>query len=171
MKKQALSAERLRELLDYDPSTGVFTWRDRDGSGGQNQRRSRVAGSVYSNGYLNITIDYRAYGAARLAFLWVKGRWPSQLMDHINRDPLDNRWINLREATPKQNLANSFNSNNKLGLKGVCYEVNRRKFKAYIQVSGKSINLGRFDTAKEAQAAYAAAAEKYFGKFARVNTS
>jgi hypothetical protein len=53
-------------------------------------------------------------------------------------------------------------------MKGVCYEKSRHKYKAYIEFGGRSINLGRFDTAEEAQAAYKAAARTYFGEFARI---
>jgi hypothetical protein len=60
------------------------------------------------------------------------------------------------------------NSNNRLGLKGVCFEQDRNRYKAYIEMNGKTINLGRFATAEDAQAAYADAARKYFGKFARI---
>lgn len=168
MKKQdTLSHKRLREVLDYDPLTGEFSWRDRLGSGGHNRQKDRDAGSVRADGYRYIFIDYVAYVAARLAFFWMMGRWPRGQMDHKNRDRSDDRWSNLREATPTQNQGNKINRNNALGLKGVCWEASRHKFKAYIEVAGRSVNLGRFDTAEEAQAAYAEAAQKYFGKFAR----
>ena len=163
-----LNAKRLRAVLDYDPATGVFTWRVRQGPSGHNRvPEGEPAGSVWADGYRRIKIDYAAYPASRLAFLYMEGRWPVAQIDHINRDRSDDRWCNLREATRHQNQGNRYNKNNALGLKGVCFEKDRGKFKAYIDMNGKTVNLGRFDTAEEAQAAYAAAAEKYFGQFAR----
>ena len=160
--------KRLRAVLKYDPATGVFTWRIRPGSGGHNRVvKGEPAGSVWADGYRRIRIDYASYPAARLAFLYMVGRWPQAEMDHRNRNRSDDRWANLREATRQQNQGNKFNSNNALGLKGVCFEKDRCKFKAYIEMNGKTVNLGRFETAEEAQAAYAAAAEKQFGQFAR----
>jgi hypothetical protein len=101
---------------------------------------------------------------------WMTGQWPRYQMDHKNRNRSDDRWSNLRQATRSQNQGNRINSNNSLGLKGVCWEADRRKYKAYIEgKDGRTINLGRFNTAAEAQAAYAAAASKKFGQFARTS--
>jgi len=113
-------------------------------------------------------IDGRSYCSGPLAFLWMTGRWPTNEIDHKNRNRSDDRWENLRPATCSQNHGNTIhNRNNNLGIKGVCYEAKRGKFKAYIQIDGRSVNLGRFDTAQQAQATYEVAAIKYFGEFAR----
>jgi hypothetical protein len=166
----ALTAAELRRLIEYNPKTGKFTWRVK--------RRGRPygwmppgteAGSVWASGYRYIKVNGTPYAASRLAFLWMTGQWPPLQMDHKNRDRADDRWCNLRIATPQQNQGNKLNSNNALGMKGVCYEKSRRKYKAYIEFGGRSINLGRFATAAEAQAAYAEAAKLYFGEFARYN--
>jgi hypothetical protein len=168
-KEAQLSARELRKLLDYEPATGLFRWRVK--------RRGRpygwmpvgtVAGSIWPTGYRIICINYVRYKAARLAFLWMTGRWPSAFVDHINRDESDDRWENLRPVSISQNAANSWRgTTNALGLKGVCYEADRNKYKAYIEFGGRSIHLGRFKTAEEASVAYAAAAKKYFGAYAR----
>jgi len=170
-KQPKLNAARIRRLLNYNLSTGIFTWRiKRRGRPHGWKRAGTRAGAIWAaNGYRHICIDGVSYRCARLAFLWMNGEWPRWVMDHKNRDRADDRWRNLREATPSQSQANRINSNNVLGMKGVCYEADRRKYKAYIEFAGRSINLGRFDTAKEAQAAYAAAAKKYFGEFARLS--
>jgi hypothetical protein len=162
--------EWLRTWLQYNPRTGIFTWRvKRKGRPYGYILPGTRAGSIYSTGYRVITIEGKRYPTARLAVLWMTGKWPLYQMDHINRDRSDDRWSNLREARPFQNQGNKINSNNRLGLKGVCYESDRQKYKAYIEINGKSVNLGRFDTVEEAQAAYEAAAKVYFGNFARTS--
>jgi hypothetical protein len=167
--RNRLSAPEVRALLDYNPNTGVFTWRVKRRGYPQGWKMpGTVAGSVYADGYRHIMINGVSYIASRLAFLWMKGRWPPFRMDHKNRKRSDDRWRNLRPATDMQNQGNKINSNNALGLKGVCYEQDRDKYKAYIEMGGRSVNLGRFDTAEAAHAVYVAAARKYFGRrFAR----
>jgi hypothetical protein len=164
-----LTRAHLQDLLDYDSATGVFKWRiTRPGLGGR-ILAGTVAGSVWADGYRRICIHGKSYRAGRLAFLFMTGVWPPEWVDHENRNRSDDRWGNLRSATPKQNQGNRpRQASNALGLKGVCYEARRNKYKAYIQMNGRTVNLGRFATATEAQAAYAAAAEKYFGQFARI---
>jgi hypothetical protein len=93
------------------------------------------------------------------------GEWPpSKEVDHINCDPTDDRWKNLRPASRQQQLANS-RPRGRLKLKGVC--LFKDKFRAQIKVNKKNIWLGDFTTAQKANAAYAIAATKYFGEFAR----
>ena len=87
--------------------------------------------------------------------------------DHINNDPSDDRWSNLREATASQNGANKRAQSNKMysNLKGVTWQAGR--YLAQIGVDGQNIYLGRFDRAEDAHAAYVVAAKKYFAEFAR----
>lgn len=156
-----LQAERLRELLAYNHDTGVFTWRVRRGP----SRAGSVAGSKQSNGYLHIMIDGRDYKAHRLAWLHVHGSWPVEHIDHINGDPADNRLANLRDATQSQNMKNSrLQLHNTSGFKGV--SRNRGRWIAHIRHEGRLINLGRFDTAEAAHAAYVAAAIRLAGEYA-----
>jgi hypothetical protein len=99
----------------------------------------------------------------------MEGRWPEPETDHDNRDGLDNRWKNLREATKSQNAANrKVATTNKSGLKGVIAKTRYgvTKYEALIRLDGKRKHLGRFSTPQEAHAAYVAAAEVYHGKFA-----
>jgi hypothetical protein len=160
-----LTAERLREVLNYDPATGVFTWLVRTA---RCRRIGEVAGCG-KNGYHQIGIDRRRYRAHRLAWLYMTGEWPAQEIDHINGDPSDNRITNLRPATSSQNKTNSRRrSDNNSGYKGVSFDRSRQKWQARISVAGRSARrLGRFDCPVAAHAAYVAAAEKHFGEFAR----
>lgn len=163
-EKQLITYERLREVLDYDPETGVFKWKVAVA------RRVKIgdeAGNI-KNGYLEIECEgTRAY-AHRLAWLWMTGKWPPQCIDHINLVRIDNRFSNLRLATFKDNAGNRLpNRNNKSGMKGIFYRADRRKWAAHIYINGRSTHLGHFGTAEEARAAYKEAAERHFGSFAR----
>jgi len=160
-----LNQSRLQELLSYAPDTGIFTWLV-DGRN-QHQRKGTPAGCLTPNGRITLGIEGHRYLASRVAFLYMTGRWPSALIDHVNRDATDNRWRNLREATSSENLHNMRMKNNRTGFKGVIFDPYTRRYRARIRVNYRNVHLGRFDTAEEAHAAYAAAAKKYFGEFAR----
>ena len=96
----------------------------------------------------------------------MKGKWCSQVIDHRDGDPSNNRWTNLRSATRSQNSANKrLYRSNACGLKGVCRE--RSGWRATIYKNGRRRHLGNFPTPQEAHAAYVKAARKLFGEFAR----
>ena len=88
--------------------------------------------------------------------LWITGAWPEHDVDHINGVRNDNRWSNLREVTRTVNIQNQriAQTRNVAGLLGVSFEKARNKYKAGIVAGGKYHNLGRFNTAEEAHAAY-----------------
>ena len=160
-----ISAERLRELVSYDPDTGVFRLRVDRGR----FKLGRVLGCIHHTGYRHIRLDQRKYHASNLAWLYMTGEWP-EVVDHRNRSRADDRRVNLRIATNGLNRANSIPSSN-TGTKGVWkrkrYATGKERFIAQITVNRKVIHLGHFDTLAEASAVYAAAAEKAFGIFAR----
>ena len=90
------------------------------------------------------------------------------VVDHINGNPSDNRKCNIRKCKQGENVRNQkINKRNKLGVKGVCYCKERKKYAAYIQHQGKTIALGRYLTQEEAHAAYCEASKKYHGEFGR----
>ena len=145
-----LTHVRLRELLLYDPETGVFTWR-------ANRRRVKagdVAGYVDPRGYIQIGIDGSLHRANRLAWLYMTGEWPAGDVDHRDTDGANNRWLNLRDVSRSVNMQNRrrANTNNKTGLLGVSSIRNR--FHATIWLGKKQRLLGAFDTAEEAHATY-----------------
>jgi hypothetical protein len=162
----SLTQKRLKELLMYDPATGIFRWRVR--CSGRDTIDS-VAGYTNSDGYWKIDIDYRGYNASRLAWFYVTGRWPKDQIDHINTNRLDNRFENLRQASRNENARNRNVSKNKKSRlpKGVYY--NGKYYQAGIRVNGKQLYLGTFRTLALAVIAYAEAAKKLHGKFARTN--
>jgi hypothetical protein len=161
-----ITQKRLKEVLEYDPITGIFRWRI------SLNNRSIVgeeAGDVKADsGYRLIGIDRCRYRAHNLAWLWMKGRWPSRKMDHENTVRSDNRWTNLRLASDQQNSANSRRGkNNTSGYKGVFWSKQRGKWGAKINPDRKQVHLGFYADPRDAHAAYRAAAVKYFGEFAR----
>lgn len=165
--KTSLSARRLRELLNYNPATGIFTWR-RDADGRQNPYAGRErAGSLRPTGYRAICVDYELYQEHRLAWLYVHGAWPSEHIDHINRDTSDNRISNLRQASRGQNLANmKCHKDSASGYKGASFHKRLGWF-ARICVNRKHHFLGYHPSAEAAHAAYVEAAKRLRGKFAR----
>jgi hypothetical protein len=165
-----LTQERLKQLLDYNPETGVFTWKHR--STGRVQWNTRYAGKRAGwdrgHGYVAIAIDGAYYTGHRLAWLYVYGFWPTNQIDHINCARGDNRITNLREATNAQNKANArLRTTNKSGFKGVSWCKQQQKWVAHIMVNYRSKYLGSADTASAAHVLYAHAANKHFGEFAR----
>lgn len=151
---EQVSQSRLKGLLHYDPSSGVFTWKVwRGGSA----RAGTVAGKLDSKGYRQITVDMKAILAHRLAWFYMVGVWPEHEVDHINGVRTDNSWLNLRDATKnenQQNLAKCRASNKSTGLLGASYDAESGKYLARIGNNGRNKNLGRFSTAEEAHAAY-----------------
>ena len=158
-----LTKERLDELLAYDPETGLFTWKVRING------RIRVgdeAGRTNTSGHIQITISRSSYCAHRLAFLAMTGRWPENEVDHINGNPADNRWVNLRPATRVENMRNQrTNARNTSGVTGVSWDTRRGKWMAFIQTNRKTTHLGYFTKFEDAVAARRAAEVKYFGEF------
>ncbi len=168
-KNMALTAEEVRRLLDYDPDSGVFVWRENpERRSNWNTRWAGTRAGENSGKHRVITIDHVGYLASRLAWLHVTGSWPQNDIDHINCDPTDDRFCNLRDATCSQNLANTrLRARNTSGAKGVHFDRSREKWMAFITVQGRYMNLGRFATREEAQEARTLAAAKHFGEFAR----
>ncbi len=167
-----LTVERLREVLDYDPETGIFTWRRRQNVG-QPSWNTKFAGKVVGStflpkGYRVLTIENKKQLAHRIAWAHFYGEWPAKQIDHINLDKADNRIANLRAATHSENQWNrGANEKNGCGFKGVKRQSNWNSWMARITVHRKVIYLGCFPTAEAAAAAYSAAALQYHGQFAR----
>jgi hypothetical protein len=163
----APTQERLKKLLHYNPETGLFT--RKTGRGGRSAGSPVGCTPKGDFGYVVIGVDRRLYLAHDLAFVFMVGVWPLEDVDHINGVKDDNRWGNLRPATRSQNNGNSrLRTDNTSGLKGVSFSKERQKWTAQIGIHGKQTSLGRFETREAAYAAYAAAAHRHFGEFARL---
>lgn len=161
-----LTQERLKELLHYDPESGVFTWL---------HTRSVVwagdiAGTLKNDGYIVISIDGVRYGAHRLAFLYMTGSMPDVEVDHKNCVKADNRWVNLRLASRSENCLNrGMLGHNKSGHKGVSWNSNKRRWIARAQINGKPIHIGAFKSLEEAAKAYEVFAISRYGDFAHMS--
>jgi len=164
MLAEGLTQARLKEVLDYDPDTGVFIWKERISI---RITVGSVAGWLQS-GYLRTRIDGVFYYQHRLAWLWVHGVWPPEQIDHKDMNRENNRIANLRLATKSQNGANArVRSHSKNGLKGIIWDKQRGRWRARIRHDGRVFHLGDFHTALEAHNAYVSKAQELFGDFAR----
>lgn len=154
--KTTITAERLRELLHYDPETGIFTWAVNI----SNVKAGSVAGTPSNDdGYIRTSIDGKRYLLHRLAWFYVNSEWPINQIDLKNGIRSDNRIGNLRNATNLENCQNiKARPGNPSGFLGVSRHENL--WRAAISVNGKRTNLGRFKTPEEASAAYQAAKSK-----------
>lgn len=155
-RKNRLTQERLREVLNYDPMTGIFTNRV---SRSPKARAGEIAGGIGPDGYVHVCIDRECHRGHRLAWFYVHGVWPDPECDHRNTIRSDNRIDNLRVATVAEQRQNqSLRSDNKTGFKGVAYMTHKGRYRARIVVAGVVHVLGQgFLTAEEAHAAYLAA--------------
>lgn len=172
--------ENLRSLLSYCEETGVLTWEERPESMFGSFRAMRVWNGKYAGkpamahkcpkGYLRGCIGQDRFLAHRVIWCMVYGQWPNSLIDHINGNPSDNRLSNLREATPKQNMRNSFKKSKCTSqYLGVSWHKRTSTWRATIWVKGRHTHLGHFQNEKAAALAYDAAAVKHFREFANPN--
>jgi len=149
-----ITQNRLKEVLKYNPDTGVFTWR---GSAGP-AAAGAEAGSPHLKGYIQIGIDGKLYKAHRLAVLYTDGYMPENTVDHIDRVPSHNWRLNLREATQQCQTRNCcVNKNNTSGIKGISWYKAAGKWRADIMVDRRQKHLGLFGNPFEAACARYAA--------------
>lgn len=114
----------MRDILEYDPDTGVFIWLRTKAKA----RAGEEAGFIDVHGYRRISINGIKHYAHRLAWWFVHQEWPQHVIDHINRIRTDNRIINLRSVTQKENGLNcKLGKNNSSGFTGVSFDKRRLK--------------------------------------------
>lgn len=137
-----LTQKRLRDILHYDPQTGIFTFV-------KGRRKGKIAGAQHdARGLLKVSIDNRRHLLQRLAWLWMKGALPRWNVEHINGDRSDNRWANLRQGERDLKLEHRGPLREPTDIKGV-WQVEDR-FEAMVEIAGVTMNLGCFATAEEA---------------------
>lgn len=157
MPKNLITAEEARQLFSYNPETGDLVWRV---SPNNRVPVGHVVRAKDGGGYYHVKVRGIIYKAHRVAWLIVTGRWPVNLLDHINRDRADNRLSNLREATYTQNQYNRSQP-----FVGVTYRRNRNAYVARITVDGVRKYLGYFKTKQEAEEVYSQAVTAHYGEF------
>ncbi|MBB4235066.1 HNH endonuclease [Rhizobium esperanzae] len=161
-----ITTEQLREILHYDPDTGIFTWAKKTSN---KVVVGRHAGAINLSGYIVIGIGGKLLYAHRLAFTWMGEETPDTV-DHADGDRLNNRWSNLRPATDQQNVLNAkLASNSTSGFKGVSWHKKAQKWSAQIYLDGKSRYLGLYTDPKKAHDAYMRAANSIQPEFARAS--
>lgn len=156
------TAERVREVLDYNPEIGVFTWKVRLAT---RHPVGSTAGSRVDR-YWQIGLDKRTYRAHQLAWLWVTGAWPTHEVDHIDGDTINNAFANLRDEPHGVNMRNTVapNRNNTSGVRGVYWNKKDRRWQAQISHDRKNRYIGQFQTKEAAEAAYWAAKARLHGE-------
>lgn len=153
-----LSQERLKAIVEYDPETGIFTRLTNAGGA----RVGDVCGYTGKNGYRYMAVGGDEYLTHRLAWLYVHGEWP-QVIDHINRDKLDNRIVNLRSVEQRINAQNcNVRVDNTSGHRGVYWHKPTANWTAMVFHYGKTISLGYFATKEAAIAARLVAEEVHY---------
>lgn len=150
------TAKIIREFSDYDPETGLLTWRHRaehwfasteSCHRWNNRFEGAAAGSVHYNGYLRVTFFGDKFLAHRIIWVWVTGEVPSGEIDHVDHNRLNNAWGNLRAVDRAENCKNTSQySTNTSGVTGVRWDTERCKWRAEV---GRKL-LGRFATFNEA---------------------
>lgn len=158
MSTDWMPSEKTLASILYDPSTGILTWTT-------GRMAGKRADHAQEGGYRRINLEGKWRRAHRVAWIVMTGVSPTLLIDHIDRDPSNNRWSNLRLADPTQNQANSIRPSDT--KKGVTYRRRTGRFIAQIRCYHKNLHLGVFDTEDEAHAAYMSAAKRLFGEYAR----
>jgi hypothetical protein len=163
MTTRILTQEELRSQLNYDPDTGIFT---RIIANSSKNKVNDIAGCLRKSGYVELSINNKLHYAHRLAWLYMTGEMPKHHIDHINHNKSDNRFINLRQATSKQNGFNQkLRINNKSGYKGVSFCKARNKWNAFSRLHDKTIYLGSYLSPELASQAYQEFAKKHHGEF------
>ncbi len=154
--------DELLSLIDYNRETGEIRLK----VDSTKKRAGDIAGDVNIHGYKRLHLKGRRYLAHRVAWFYVTGDWPSGIIDHIDRNPTNNAWSNLRLATKSQNAANMLRRIGISGAKGV-YPQRNGRWQAKITINGVVSCLGTYDTVQAASDAYFAASQSAFGEFAR----
>lgn len=175
--KPELTAEYAKECFDYNPDTGILTWKERPRHHFPTEhgwkvvngaRTGFVAGSLNDKGYLDVRINGRLLRTHRIIWIMHYGAWPVEFIDHINGIKTDNRICNLREATLTENNRNSgISSRNTSGVKGVRWHKGAGKWMVSIKKESKDHYLGLFTSIHEAEAAVIDIRNILHGDFAR----
>lgn len=154
MTNSILTQEELKELLNYDAETGIFTRKVK--RRGIRAKIGDIAGRLRFDGYVAIKINGKIYRGHRLAWLYVYGNYPNGEIDHINLIKSDNRIENLREVSRSENMQNIYNAgkSSTTGFRGIDYRKSMGLYQARIQSNGKRHFLGYYSSAKEAHDAY-----------------
>lgn len=155
-----MTVKDIRDYLSYDPVTGVFNWIKRPAYCIQ---VGDIAGRANPRGYQILTFNGRQEYCHRVAFTMMGHTLEDgEYVDHVNKNVSDNRWINLRKATPQQNSHNRIKPvTNSSGFKGVCWDIHKNKWRVYCQHK----HYGYFSDLEQAKEKYIQVSKKEYEEF------
>ena len=157
-----ITQELLNSLFEY--KEGVLYWKVNRTA---NKIKGTKAGCLDGRGYLQTKINNVLYKNHRLIFLMHHGYLP-KVIDHIDGNPLNNNFANLREASTSQNVMNAkLYCTNKSGIKNVCWNKKHKKWVVKLQINKKRIHFGMFEDIELAELVAHEARDKYHQNFAR----
>jgi hypothetical protein len=137
-KRRDLTQEKIKEYLHYNPVSGVFTWIKNKGRA----KKGDECSTKDKLGYYRIFFDRRGYGLHEIAHLYMTGKFAKGHVDHIDRNPSNNKWENLRDASYVTSGRNKgLSKRNKSNIVGV-YKHTNGKWCATLRVNGISKYFG-----------------------------
>lgn len=154
-------ALELRRMFYCDPYNGILQWAVRAAS---HTKIGARAGGCSCSGYRQVRINGRHVLEHRIIWCWMTGEWPTDELDHINRNKLDNSWGNLRSSTRSSNVANSEKPRTKSPYRGVTV-TQAGRWAAVIRCNGNKTHLGTFGTPEDASVAYREAYRAFRGEY------
>jgi hypothetical protein len=161
-----VTKERALSELEYRPQCGDFLWMVNRGR----KIKGAVAGWTDNLGYRLIRIDGTLYRVHHLVHLMETGEMPKGDVDHIDGNPANNVFSNLRVCTHSENQKNmKRHRDNKSGFKGVFWNTQKSKWQSKICFDGVTKHLGFFSDATAAAIAYNSAAKLFHGNFSKLN--
>ena len=164
MTAATLTYEDAHRFFQYEPASGLLTWRVSKGT----TKAGSVAGHLNNGGYLHVQVEDKKYKVHRIIWLLMTGTFPEAEVDHVSGVRNDNRWSNLRAASHAENGRNVKKpTHNTSGFKGVYWDERTRKWRAKIKLHGTPYYLGYFSTPEDAAEARNGAAALLFGEWER----
>lgn len=162
-KEALITQEYLKEILDYNPDTGIFTWKIRPS---QIKHIGNIAGTLNKRGYIRINVNKKSYLAHRLVLLYMTGSWPIDMVDHKDNNKSNNCFDNLRECDNKFNKQNQNkpqkNNHSTSTMCGVTFREDSKKWRVMLRINRILINFGQYDTQEEAEKVCLENRKKYF---------
>ena len=147
----------------YNEESGLLTWKKRPVSHFKNLRglnvfnnlyAGKIAGTITEQGYVRVWLNGKAHCAHRLIWILMTGEQPN-IIDHIDRNPTNNVWMNLRSVTHSLNHLNAkCHKNNRIGVKGISYDKQSKRYRVRVNIGGISHYFGRYNSLKQAQKVY-----------------